>query len=875
MFVTDLTVEPNVEYQVVLAANVGRTLNVYAGKRGETMAAVGAKTFSVAPFPTSYITPERIKIGAIDYPNAGYLDDATVNDFRVYGRELSAYEAQTLMTVAGTSTPYGEFSHTGDPAAVRVEYNMQGQAVVAGGGNPPVVYTPTLSQFSAETYYVSANQTIAWHDRKVHRLGGQFVNKVRGVGTGYYYNSLDYRKIRWLYRFAYTDGTTWESPTRESIGSSTFDETNPNPWKPVEQIIVRIEATTTSKYGGDVSLTSSLLHWIVTGPQNLYGWELDADRYGLSNRALKGTSKSRIVLPNHQSSFVSNYSVAYNFWVRFDAFPESGVVPIFTRTDSSDFGVVFSCELQTDGAIRLTQNGTSYSYPTPFELGKWHMFTVAPEVNSSTRFYVDGEEIANEPAFRTYKFGTNSIPVSMQIGGWEGAIGYAGFYNAALTSPQIKAIYDNQKQKDLYHVVTQGVVTPSIAPGTASVPAAGGTVTSALTLAQNVNWTAETVTPWLQITSPSSGAGSTTVEVLASANPSVYERQGTVLIAGKTFTITQVGLGSSVTCEEQVFGTDGGSAWADVSTEGNAQWQAVSQVSWLTVAIGASGTGAGSVFIVADPYTQTTSSRIGGVLIAGHMVYFTQRGFELSVVPQVAQVGSNAGAGEFGVVAPIGSIWEAITTHPWITITGGTSGQGNGTLRYSVAANTTGTSRTGKIIVSGREYTITQLASLLLTAYTDGGGTIAGGGSYETLASATLTATPDSGHVFSHWTGDAVGSANPLTLSMDSSKTVKAHFIAEDLADTIALNSRERLGLYTTDQMHSLALGGLVIDRDADTGKMNLSLGLQQRESLTSGSWSNVMINEADITIQGGRLQIGVTPAGNAAFYRVQGGVDE
>ena len=67
----------------------------------------------------------------------------------------------------------------------------------------------------------------------------------------------------------------------------------------------------------------------------------------------------------------------------------------------------------------------------------------------------------------------------------------------------------------------------------------------------------------------------------------------------------------------------------------------------------------------------------------------------------------------------------------------------------------------------------------------------------------------------------------------------------------------------------------LVIDRDADTGKMNLSLGLQQRESLTSGSWSNVMINEADITIQGGRLQIGVTPAGNAAFYRVQGGVDE
>lgn len=869
MFVTDLTVEPNVEYQVVLAANVGRTLNVYAGKRGETMAAVGAKTFSVAPFPTSYITPERIKIGASDYPNAGYLDDATVNDFRVYGRELSAYEAQTLMTVAGTSTPYGEFSHTGDPAAVRVEYNMQGQAVVAGGANPPVVYTPTLSQFSAETIYLSGYQTIAWHDRKVHRLGGQFVRQIRGVG----FTASSSRNIEWRYRLEYSDGTTWESPIRIASSSVTSTETNPNPWKPVDRIVVRIQATASGS-SGDVSLTSSLLHWIVTGPQNLYGWELDSDRYGLSNRALKGTSKSRIVLLNHQSSFV-NDSATYNFWVRCDAFPTSGVVPIFTRTGFGDFRVLFSCELQADGALCLTVNGTARSYAAPFELGKWHMLTVAADYGQSTRFYVNGEEIGNDPVFRDYRFGTDSYPLSMQIGGWEGAIGYAGFYDGALTSPQIKAIYDKQKQKDLYHVVTQGVVTPSIAPATASVPAAGGTVSSTLTLAQNVNWTAETATSWLQITSPSSGAGSTTVEVLAAANPSVYERQGTVTIAGKTFTVSQAGLGASVDYDETVFGTDGGSAWVDVSTEGNAQWQAVSQVSWLTVAIGASGSGAGSVFIVADPYTQTSSSRIGGVLIAGQMVYFTQRGFELSVVPQVAQVGSNAGAGEFGVVAPIGAIWEAIATHPWITIMGGTTGQGNGTLRYSVAANTTGESRTGKIIVSGREYTITQLASLLLTAYTDGGGTVGGSGSYETLATATVTATPASGYVFSHWTGDAVGSENPLTLSMDSSKTVKAHFLEVDIADSIALDSRERLGLYTPDQMEDLALGNPVLRMNPDSGKMSLFMGVLQRQSLTEGDWADVPIQGADVFIEGGKVRVDITPSGNAAFYRLKGGSGE
>jgi len=240
-------------------------------------------------------------------------------------------------------------------------------------------------------------------------------------------------------------------------------------------------------------------------------------------------------------------------------------------------------------------------------------------------------------------------------------------------------------------------------------------------------------------------------------------------------------------------------------------------------------------------------------------------------VPQVAQVGSNAGAGEFGVVAPIGAIWEAITTHPWITITGGTSGQGNGTLRYSVAANTTGEARTGKIIVSGREYTITQLASLLLTAYTDGGGTVSGSGSYETLANATITATPVSGYVFSHWTGDAVGSENPLTLSMDSSKTVKAHFLDVNLADNIALNSRERLGLYTTDQMEDLAMGNPVLQRNPENGKMSLFMGVLQRESLTEDDWTDMVINSADVFIEGGKVRIDITPSGNAAFYRLKG----
>jgi hypothetical protein len=261
---------------------------------------------------------------------------------------------------------------------------------------------------------------------------------------------------------------------------------------------------------------------------------------------------------------------------------------------------------------------------------------------------------------------------------------------------------------------------------------------------------------------------------------------------------------------------------------------------------------------------------------SGQKVYVTQRGYELSISPQVAQIGSNAGAGEFGVAAPISAVWEAIVTQPWITLTGGINGIGNGTIRYSVAINDTGAVRTGRIIVSGKEYTITQVTNLLLTTTTDGNGTVNGAGNYNTNAVAVLTATPTTGNVFSHWTGDAVGSANPLNLTMDSGKTVTANFIPAQAAETISsaavqgvINNPNPHGLFTTNQMHGLALGRPVLNKDPVTGKMNLQLGLTRSSNLTN--WSDLTVLPADVGVVGGKLNLQITPEGNAAFYRIEG----
>ncbi|MEO0225270.1 MAG: cellulase family glycosylhydrolase, partial [candidate division WOR-3 bacterium] len=50
------------------------------------------------------------------------------------------------------------------------------------------------------------------------------------------------------------------------------------------------------------------------------------------------------------------------------------------------------------------------------------------------------------------------------------------------------------------------------------------------------------------------------------------------------------------------------------------------------------------------------------------------------------------------------------------------------------------------------------------------------GGSYTAGTQVTLTAQPNSGYIFSNWSGDLTGTQNPATIIMDSNKVVTANF---------------------------------------------------------------------------------------------------
>lgn len=56
------------------------------------------------------------------------------------------------------------------------------------------------------------------------------------------------------------------------------------------------------------------------------------------------------------------------------------------------------------------------------------------------------------------------------------------------------------------------------------------------------------------------------------------------------------------------------------------------------------------------------------------------------------------------------------------------------------------------------------------------GGTTTGSGVYASGASATIRAIPNSGYSFTGWSGDATGSTNPLTLTVNANKNITANF---------------------------------------------------------------------------------------------------
>ena len=107
---------------------------------------------------------------------------------------------------------------------------------------------------------------------------------------------------------------------------------------------------------------------------------------------------------------------------------------------------------------------------------------------------------------------------------------------------------------------------------------------------------------------------------------------------------------------------------------------------------------------------QPRSSRSGTATVAGQTITINQAATlcQWSIKPTSAGAKGNGDDGTVGVTAGSGCPWTATSDVPWITVTSGASGSGNGTVAYTVARNTTNTARTGTITIAGQTFTVNQ-----------------------------------------------------------------------------------------------------------------------------------------------------------------------
>ena len=253
----------------------------------------------------------------------------------------------------------------------------------------------------------------------------------------------------------------------------------------------------------------------------------------------------------------------------------------------------------------------------------------------------------------------------------------------------------------------------SLSATTLSVGAGGGTTPVNVTAGDGCPWTA-TVSPsasWLTITAGASGSGNGTVTINAAANTG-GARSGTLTIANQPVTVNQAAgqCGYSVSPPSVSISAAGGTGTPiSVSTGAGCTWTASrGSDTWVSILTGASGTGPGTVTYTVQP--NTGPARTTTLTVAGQPVSVTQANGCMFVLSSTTTSFEKEGGtnGRVSVVTATGCPWTATSQANWITVTGGASGNGHGTVTFSVAANNTGDNRTGTLTIAGQPFTVTQ-----------------------------------------------------------------------------------------------------------------------------------------------------------------------
>ena len=204
--------------------------------------------------------------------------------------------------------------------------------------------------------------------------------------------------------------------------------------------------------------------------------------------------------------------------------------------------------------------------------------------------------------------------------------------------------------------------------------------------------------------------------------------------------------------------------------------------------------------------------------------------YTLSAVSNPVGAGTITGVGSYTAGSTATVTATAATGY---TFTGWTGDATATTASASVVMNANKSVTANFKVATLVSYTLTTTASPAT------GGTITGAGSYTSGSLVTLTATPATGYSFAGWSGDATGVTSPVTITMNSNKSVTATFqlISGGTTSTIRIedNATTTTGLCSYD-------GVLSSNSGANNGKVinltnSVAKGISWKINAIAGSY--------------------------------------
>ena len=240
-----------------------------------------------------------------------------------------------------------------------------------------------------------------------------------------------------------------------------------------------------------------------------------------------------------------------------------------------------------------------------------------------------------------------------------------------------------------------------------------------ITSSSGCAWTADNTNAWIAITSPTNGLGNGSVAYQVAANSNANPRIGVLSIAGKPITVFQAGCTYAISPSIHTHGSGAELGEVAVTTSGACDWTWVNTNDWIRISSSLHGMGNAtlSYTVEANPFNQ---ARAGLLSVAGKPFQVVQLGIPCTyeVSPNNATHGEGMDVGEINVVTGDQCSWSVVNTNDWITVLWTTAGAGNGSVAYSLEANT-GLERSGTLNIAGVPLTVHQSRGLRLARIGD------------------------------------------------------------------------------------------------------------------------------------------------------------